>query len=80
MDISIMDAFNVMGAVAVPVAGYMGYIHKKVLTVEATVAANKTAVAETYVAKPDYREDMRDIKDMLHEMRSDVKAILGVPQ
>jgi hypothetical protein len=73
MDISIMDAFNVMGAVAVPVAGYLGYIQKRVGKLEVTLP-------KEYLAKEDYRDDMSDIKETLREMRGDIKAILGVPQ
>ena len=80
MDLMLSEVIPWIGAVSVPVAGYVGYVHKQLSDTSRRLSKHQVHIPEAYVAKVDYREDMNDVKEMLREVRGDIKAILGVPQ
>lgn len=66
--------------------GAVTYIHTQLSKIweshdklEEEFRSHTAALNERFVAKDDYRVDMVEIKEMMREMRYDVKAILGVP-
>jgi len=75
-----MEVIPVMMAVSTPVVGYVGYVHNRLSRTDAELAKHKLHVADHRVAKEDYHRDMDEVKELLREMRGDIKAIIGVPQ
>ena len=78
MDINLNDVFVWVAGAAV--TGYTRYVHSRMNKLDERQTDMRERLSEKYVAKEDYRSDMQEIKDVLREMRGDVKAILGVPE
>ena len=74
-----MEVIPVVMAVTSPVGAYVGYVHRRLNKTDDALAKHKLHVADHRVAKEDYHRDMDEVKDLLREMRGDIKAIMGVP-
>ena len=77
MDIILSEVLPWLGLISGPAVGYAGYVHKRLNDTDRRLVKHQLHVADNRVSKDDYREDMTELKEMMREMRGDIKAILG---
>lgn len=76
MDIPINTVFSALGSLSVPVVAYLGFVHRRIASLDNRISGNEVDLPEKYVAKEDYKDDMRDIKSLVQEVRADVKELI----
>lgn len=69
IDSALGGAFVIIGAVGRSIFGRLG-------SLDAALALHRQDVAEDYVPKVDYREDMKMIHADMGEMKGDIKTLL----
>lgn len=69
MDISTIIA--IAGVAVVPVSGYVTYVRSEFSKVHQRI--------NDRVLKTDHEREMGEVKDLLTEMRGDIKSLLGRP-